>query len=219
MNPIAMITPPFMPPPFLDIVIAVIFEVGVVDLTVGFSRAIAGKIELVGALAWAVLFSKVGRKVGIRDMVTGEGDTTESGGRFNKDGAWEEVGSGGGVNAGEGGIVSGHFIAEGGGETEVGGDRTAIGREGKGERAGERGVVSKEGEGDACGGGGGDKFTDEGGAAGGGGGDSFLLGGKVKRGTLLSTENEICFPILPLKIYSRERGVLFLVREMSKYEH
>ena len=48
---LAITTLPFMPPPFLDIVIAVIFGVGVVDLVVGFLGAIAGKAELVGVLA------------------------------------------------------------------------------------------------------------------------------------------------------------------------
>nr|XP_027093686.1 putative glycine-rich cell wall structural protein 1 [Coffea arabica] len=139
MNPIAMTTPPFMPPPFLDIVIAVIFGVGVVDLAMSFSGAIAGKAELVGASAWDILFWEAG----------GEG-------------------GGGGGNAREGRLVSGDFIARGDGETEVGGDETAINREGEGERAGEGGAVPKGGEGDACGRGEGDKFTDGGGEAWGG---------------------------------------------------
>ena len=63
MNPIAMTTPPFMLPPFLDIVIALIFGAGVVDLAVGFSGAIAGKTELIRALAWDVLFQEAGEKV------------------------------------------------------------------------------------------------------------------------------------------------------------
>ena len=62
-----MTTPPFMPPPFLDIVIAVIFGVGVVDLVVGFLGAIAGKAELVGVLAWDVLFREAGGEGEIRD--------------------------------------------------------------------------------------------------------------------------------------------------------
>nr|XP_027101471.1 glycine-rich cell wall structural protein 1.8-like [Coffea arabica] len=137
-----MTTPPFMPTPFLDIVITVIFRAGVVNLAVGFSGAIAGKAELVGALAWDALFREAGGESRIRDMVMGGGDATESGGRFNKDGAWEEAG----------------------------GDGTTIGPEGEGERAGERGVVPKGGESDGCGEGGCDKFTDGGGAAGGDGG-------------------------------------------------
>ena len=36
-NPIVMTTPLFMPPPLLDIVIAIIFRAGVVNLAVGFS--------------------------------------------------------------------------------------------------------------------------------------------------------------------------------------
>ena len=56
-----------MLPPFLDIVIALIFGAGVVDLAVGFSGAIAGKTELIGALAWDVLFREAGGEGEIRD--------------------------------------------------------------------------------------------------------------------------------------------------------
>nr|XP_027118626.1 glycine-rich protein DOT1-like [Coffea arabica] len=154
MNPIAMTTPPFMLPPFLDIVIALIFGAGVVDLAVGFSGEIAG-----------------GRgEGGIRDVVMGEGDAIESGGGFNKNGVCEEAGGGGGGNAGEEGLVSYDFIAGGGGETEVSGVGTTIGRGGKGERVRDGGAMPKGGEGDTCGGGGDDKFIDGGGHQGVGGG-------------------------------------------------
>ena len=153
-NPIAMTTPPFMPPPFLDIVIAVIFRASVVNLAVGFSGAIVGKIEPVGASDWDALFREAGGEGRIRDAVMGEGDAIESGEEFNKGGAWKEAGDGGGGNAREGGLVSGDFIVRGGGKTEVYVDGTAIDRGGEGERPEGGGVMPKKGKGDGCGEGG-----------------------------------------------------------------
>nr|XP_027118620.1 uncharacterized protein LOC113735838 [Coffea arabica] len=137
MNPIAMTTPPFMLPPFLDIVIALIFGAGVVDLAVGFSGAIAGDGTKSGGGfnkngVWEEAGGGGGGNAGEEglvsyDFIVGGGGETEVSGdgtTIGRGGEGERVGDGGampkegeGDTCGEGG---GDKFIDGGGHQEGG---------------------------------------------------------------------------------------------------